>query len=215
MQTPIIWLAVLAVVLDALCSGCTMTRRLRPPIDPSELAEVTLEARDRNVEISLAVPSTSATSTPLVIVGTTSHKAFGSGLVLGLEKATWQDELGNQRSAPLAAVREVRHLSPGHPRLIGAFQGAGLGLIAGAVLGVITGLASGDDECDPRRHARLQTLISPPQLCILKFSAATKATWAGVAFGAAGLLAGGVIGAIVGEKTTVRLEHDRARTDSP
>ena len=194
MQTPIIWLAVLAVVLDALCSGCTMSRRVRPPIDPSELARVTLEARDRNVDILLAAPATGAPSTPLV-VGTTGREAHGSGLVIGVERASWQDALGNNRSVPLAAVREVHYLSAGHPRGRGALQGAGLGFLAGAVTGAIAGLSAVDDKCDPRGW------------CFFQISAGMKAAIAVGAFGAAGLLAGGLIGAIVGERTTVRFEQ--------
>ena len=107
MQTPIIWLAVLAVVLNALCSGCTMSRRVRPPIDPSELARVTLEAMDRDVDILLAAPVTGAPSTPLVV-----GEAHGSGLVIGVERASWQDALGNNQSVPLAVFDNAPDRAP-------------------------------------------------------------------------------------------------------
>jgi len=69
------------------------------------------------------------------------------------------------------------------PRSAGFGRGLAFGFIGGALVGIVTGLADGDDVCEPGSW------------CILQMSAEEKALAGGVAFGALGGLAGGVVGA--------------------
>jgi hypothetical protein len=91
---------------------------------------------------------------------------------------------------PIEALRQISHLSPGHPRAMGALQGLGLGLLVGAATGAMIGLASGDDRCSN-------------DWCIFRLTAAQKAVGGGIVLGGVGLILGTAIGAIVGAHTTI------------
>jgi hypothetical protein len=69
------------------------------------------------------------------------------------------------------------------PRSAGFGRGLAFGFLGGALVGIVTGLADGDDVCEPTSW------------CIFQMSAEEKALAGGVAFGALGGLAGGVVGA--------------------
>lgn len=91
----------------------------------------------------------------------------------------------------------TRHkLAPGTPlppdrtnHVVGALQGAGLGLVSGAALGAAVGYADGDDQpCGPQ------------DFFCLSFSAGDKAVLAGLYGGLAGAAVGLVVGAAVGKR---------------
>ena len=184
----------LGIVVGALASGCTSTRTIARPLDPAALAAVNAEARDRDVDIVLRSVADGAPA-PMAVAGSTGGATSGVRLELGLERASWEDEAGARRSVPIESVREIRHLSAGHPRLTAGLKGAGLGLLLGAAAGAVLGLiASPSGSCEPDRF------------CLIIFSPAQYAAVGAAIFGGGGLIAGGIFGAVIGDHTSVSLD---------
>jgi hypothetical protein len=69
------------------------------------------------------------------------------------------------------------------PRSAGFGRGFAIGFTGGALVGIVTGLADGDDVCEPGSW------------CFFQMSAEEKALAGAVGFGVLGGLAGGIIGA--------------------
>jgi hypothetical protein len=76
------------------------------------------------------------------------------------------------------------------------FKGAMSGFLVGGFLGSALGLASGDD---------------PPRL-FRSFSAEEKAVISGIALGGAGILVGGICGAISGDDKTITIARQSPRS---
>ena len=186
----------LALATAALSAGCTSTRRIAPRANPSALDRVNDEAHDREVRIVLRDVVVRAESNPLrpaAVLAGGGAIAYGTGLHLDLERATWDDEQRMRRSVPLEAVSELSHQSAGHPRVAAAFKFGGLGALIGGGAGAIIGLAAGDDKCDPQ------------QWCLIRFTAGMKAAAGAVVLGGLGLVIGTIAGAASGEKTVVQI----------
>ena len=136
---------------------------------------------DREVELRLA-----------------GQEVRGRDLTLGSE-AEWTDREGERQRAPLQALRSVR-FSSSYASGRGALEGAGIGLLGGGALGAAIGFASGDDTC----HS------SPSRWCLApQFSAAQKAAFLAIGFGALGLVAGSLIGALIGHHEEVEFASSR------
>ena len=80
----------------------------------------------------------------------------------------------------------------------GAWEGLGLGMLAGITTGAVIGLASGDDHC------------SANGFCLFQFSAGDKAILGGIVLGGAGLVVGGLLGAVIGSRDVYRLDASYA-----
>lgn len=142
---------------------------------------------DREVELRLA-----------------GQEVRGRDLTLGSE-AEWTDREGQRQRAPLQALRSVRFASA-QASGRGALEGAAIGLLSGAALGALIGFASGDD-C-PRGGCFL-SFSAPQKTPAFGFSAAQKAAFGVIGFGALGLVAGSVIGAVIGHRDEVEFTSSR------
>jgi hypothetical protein len=89
-----------------------------------------------------------------------------------------------------AGIRRVTTID--HAR--GAWEGLGFGLLAGITTGAVIGLASGDDHC------------SANGFCLFQFSAGDKAILGGIVVGGAGLVLGGLLGAVIGSRDVYELD---------
>jgi hypothetical protein len=99
-----------------VAAGCSTRRTIsRTPFE-SEVARINADASDREVKI----------------IDTAGREVAATRLSLDLENATWHDAAGQPKMVPIEALRQISHLSPGHPRAMGALQGLGLGLLVGA-----------------------------------------------------------------------------------
>jgi hypothetical protein len=154
-----------------LVASCTTTRVLRLPAETNEVTALNETLRDRPAKVVI------------------EHQPEVSAVSVSLDTTTlrYQDTDGIH-SVPLEAVAQIKYLAPGHPRVRGFFEGAGLGFLAGGIVGGIAGYAQGDDPC----HS-----------CFFYLSAGTKAFFGG-AFGAiVGIIPGGIIGAAYGHRESL------------
>jgi hypothetical protein len=111
--------------------------------------------------------------------------------------ARWLTGIEVGPSGPLLDPAEIRRVTTvDHAR--GAWEGLGLGLLAGITTGAMIGLASGDDHCPP------------DGFCFFQFSAGDKAILGGIVLGGAGLVVGGLLGAVVGSRDVYRLDGSYA-----
>jgi hypothetical protein len=159
-----------AYALCLLTTACTTTQVLVLPAGGSTLQPASLALRDRSATLKLR-----------------ENESFEvSSIALDRTAADYQDTAGLRRSVPLAAVEEVKYLSPDHPRSRGLIEGAGIGFLSGAVGGFAIGAAAGAGKCN---------CAGPPASLVLGLTGATL-----------GLLAGGAIGAAYGhhDKIVVR-----------
>jgi hypothetical protein len=156
-----------ACALFLLATACTTTQVLVLPAEGSPLQSANFGLRDRSAKLKLR-----------------EKESFEvSSIALDQTAADFQDKAGLRRSVPLAAVEEIKYLSPDHPRLRGLLEGAGIGFLSGAVGGFAIGAAAGAGKCD---------CAGPPASIVL-----------GVAGATLGLLAGGAIGAGYGHHDAI------------
>jgi len=177
-----------AIVVAAIATplvGCTATRTLRRPLGPSELDQINCEVRGHGVELVLREEALAGGETVRDPAEGPSYS-----LKLALDRVTWEDGAGLSHAAPTAAVRELKYLSPGSPRLKAAWTGAGIGFLAGATVGTIYGFSKGSD----------------PHGVLFELTAGDKAVLYGALIGTAGSLLGAIVGAASAEKTVVTLE---------
>ena len=180
-------LFVLAIATSLL--GCRTTRTLQRPFDPLELDGINTEARGRELEVILrATPGPEAQDAGETGRDTLARPSYL--LKLALDRVTWEDQAGFSHAVPMTAVKEVRYLSPGQPRLKGVLTGAGFGFLSGAAGGVIIGFAKGSDP-------------HPGEL--FEMTAGNKAAVYGWLLGTLGTLVGGIVGGAIGEQTVIKI----------
>jgi hypothetical protein len=110
--------------------------------------------RDREVELDFRGPVEGVATSPTE-EDTWRHpyssKPPLEGVRVSLTPAevAWLDQGGQPHHAPEASLASVKYLSPGHPRLLGALQGAGLGLLSGLLAGgtLVAVVASQSEPC--------------------------------------------------------------------
>lgn len=181
-------LFVLAIATSLL--GCRTTRTLHRPFDPCQLDGINSEARGRELELVLrAAPSPEAQAAGEKGRETLARPSYS--LKLGLDQVTWEDQAGFSHAVPTMAVKEVRYLSPGQPRLRGVLTGAGLGFLTGAAGGAVIGLSRGSD---------------PNPGVLFDLTAGAKAVFYGALLGTLGTVVGGIFGGAIGEQTVIEIE---------
>src|ERR1700716_2383816 len=122
------------VALLLLSFACTTSREVRHPLSATNLHDLNESMRDREVEMDFQAGSVEGAPRQPTEEDTWRHPYSskvpleGVRVSLSPEQVTWLDQRGQPRRAPEASLTQVRYLSPGHPRLLGALQGAGLGL---------------------------------------------------------------------------------------
>jgi hypothetical protein len=156
-----------ACPLFLLATACTSTHILVLPAESDSLQSANFGLRDRSANLKLR--------------GKESLEV--SSIVLDQTAADFHDRAAPRRTVPLAAVEEIKYLSPDHPRLRGLAEGAGIGVLSGAVGGFAIGAALDSGKCN---------CAGPPASIVF-----------GVAAAMLGLLAGGAIGAGYGHHDAI------------
>lgn len=121
-----------ACALFLLAAACTTTHVLALPAEGAPLQSANFGLRDRSAKLKLR-----------------EKESFEvSSIALDQTAADFQDAARRRRSVPLAAVEEIKYLSPDHPRLRGFVEGAGIGLLSGAAGGFALGAAFDAGKCN-------------------------------------------------------------------
>ena len=163
-------------------AGCTTTSVVSKPPTSAELSSMNESVLNREAELRID-----------------GQEVHGRNLTLGTE-AVWTDNQGQRQQVPIEALRSVRFVSHGR----GMAEGAAIGLLSGAALGALIGYGSGDDHCPPGGGGGGQLFGS-----CFGFSAAQKAAFGAIGFGALGLVTGSVIGAFLGHREDVQFSSSR------
>ncbi len=155
-----------------LCSGCTHLRTFKTYDD------INAVSKDRKGQIILV-----------------NDRGFaGRDFHLADDSTRWRDLNTNEaQSISTSQIREIKIKKSGR----GAWEGFGLGLLAGVVSGVVIGFVSGDDPGAGEQG--LQDLFAN--------TAGEKALGYGVVFGGLGGLVGLPVGAATGSKDKFILQQ--------
>jgi hypothetical protein len=143
------------LLLLLLSFACTTSREVRHPLGATDLHDLNESMRDREVELDFQDGAVERAATQPTEEDTWRHPYSskvpleGVRVFLTPAEVTWLDQRGQQHRAPEASLTQVRYLSPGHPRLLGALQGAGLGLLSGLLAGgtFVAVVASQSEPC--------------------------------------------------------------------
>jgi hypothetical protein len=118
------------------------------------------------------------------------------------DAATWLEPESRQvASASVSHIVEISFTRRG----AGAQKGVLIGVVAGGLAGVVLGYSDGDDP-PANWSCGGESIICIPAPDRISLSAEVKATLTGLFYAGAGMLVGGVTGAIMGEKTVYRLQ---------
>jgi hypothetical protein len=141
------------VALLLLSCACTTSREVRHPLSATDLHDLNESMQDREVELDFRGPIEGAATSPTeedIWRHPYSSKPPVEGVRVSLTPAevAWLDQGGQPHHAPEALLASVKYLSPGHPRLQGALQGAGLGFLSGLLAGtVVVAVAAQTPPC--------------------------------------------------------------------
>ncbi len=190
-----------AILFQSL--ACSTTQTMSRPLSATGRAKLTaLQSNDWVIRYR-ATP-TRAVSEPPRVEGIASggeaaadqfppEEAASKPLLYG-ELLHFTSERGRPREVPIDAVGSIQvdidHVG-------GAFDGAGLGLLAGVGVGAVLGFALGSDRP-----------LAPGSDCgPCSFTAGQKAVFLGIAGGVVGVGVGLLVGAIVGHRHVVEFEE--------
>ena len=124
----------------------------------------------------------------------------GQDIQISSDSTLWREPDSNQRqSVATSQIREISIKNSGR----GAWEGFGIGLLAGAATGAVIGFASGDDS-----GADGQELLSLP-LSWFQVNAEQKVTIGAILGGGIGGLVGLTIGASTGSKDKFVLQENK------
>jgi len=187
----------------ALCLffvSCTTTREAKLPLAEEEIRALNDELRDREVSINATGPRAPVYEGPAAEDGFDDrYNVVGRGLLLDSQTASWSDaRTGQKKALPLATLKSLTWLSRGHPRVVGFFQGAALGLIGALPAGLAVAGAS---------QRGCQSYFGGGPDC--RRSPSFDPTLGGIGGALAAVLIGGAFGAIVGHHDEIEFTSSR------